>query len=447
MGLMVELLKVVAALALVVGGDVAEARQQKGELWAVLVAGSSSWMNYRHQADVCHAYQILRQHGVPDDHIIVMMTDDIAYNPENPDPGVIINRPGGPNVYQGVPKDYTGEDVTPENFLKALSGDAAGLQGVGSGKVVRSGPNDRLFVNLVDHGAPGIFAFPDSYLKATELADTILAMRRGRRFKEMVVYVEACESGSMFAHLLPDDIGVYAVSASSPNQPSYACYMDEHLNTYLGDVFSVKWMEDTDREDIRRESLKKQFQIVRQEVTESTVMHWGEIEIDRQHLSQFLGDKRSASERKNRKNRLRENDLCLSSATPSPDVPVAVLQSRLRTSATPGEAEALKQQLDSLHQNRSFVSAVMESLVVHVTDADLDIVEKVMHNAHGITRWPCYAASVAAFDKHCFGLARNPFALRVLQPVVNLCEHGYTAEQFANAVNAVCRHGVVTGIE
>jgi len=32
------------------------------------------------QADVCHAYQILRANGVPDDHIVVMMTDDIAYN-------------------------------------------------------------------------------------------------------------------------------------------------------------------------------------------------------------------------------------------------------------------------------------------------------------------------------------------------------------------------------
>ena len=32
------------------------------------------------QADVCHAYQILRAHGIPDDHIVVMMYDDIAYN-------------------------------------------------------------------------------------------------------------------------------------------------------------------------------------------------------------------------------------------------------------------------------------------------------------------------------------------------------------------------------
>lgn len=251
MGRVLELLKV-SALLLAVGGDVAWARP-KGELWAVLVAGSSSWMNYRHQADVCHAYQILHQHGVPDDHIIVMMEDDIAYNPENPDPGVIINRPDGPNVYEGVPRDYVGSSVTPENFLRALSGDAEGLRGVGSGKVVRSGPNDRIFVNLVDHGGPGIFAFPRSLLKATDLADAVLAMHRDRKFGEMVLYVEACESGSMFSNLLPDDIGVYAVSASSPNQPSYACYMDEHLNTFLGDVFSISgWRTQTGKTFVAR---------------------------------------------------------------------------------------------------------------------------------------------------------------------------------------------------
>ena len=58
----------------------------------LLVAGSNGWFNYRHQADICHAYQIVHAHGVPDDRIIVMMYDDIAYNKENPTPGKIINQ-------------------------------------------------------------------------------------------------------------------------------------------------------------------------------------------------------------------------------------------------------------------------------------------------------------------------------------------------------------------
>jgi legumain len=56
------------------------------------------------QADVCHAYQILKTRGLKDENIIVFMYDDIAYDPENPRPGVIINKPDGSDVYHGVPK-------------------------------------------------------------------------------------------------------------------------------------------------------------------------------------------------------------------------------------------------------------------------------------------------------------------------------------------------------
>lgn len=50
--------------------------------YAVLVAGSSGYANYRHQSDVCHAYQILHKNGIPDSNIVVMMYDDIAHSLE-----------------------------------------------------------------------------------------------------------------------------------------------------------------------------------------------------------------------------------------------------------------------------------------------------------------------------------------------------------------------------
>lgn len=56
------------------------------------------------QADVCHAYQILKKGGLKDENIVVFMYDDIANSPENPRPGVIINKPNGKDVYHGVPK-------------------------------------------------------------------------------------------------------------------------------------------------------------------------------------------------------------------------------------------------------------------------------------------------------------------------------------------------------
>merc|ERR1712055_523201 len=128
---------------------------EDGELWVLLVAGSNGWYNYRHQADICHAYQIVSAHGVPDDHIIVMMYDDIAYNKENPTPGKIINHPNGTEVYHGVPKDYVCGSVRPDIFLQVLKGEK--VDGAfGSGKTLNSGPNDNIFVYFADHGAKGL---------------------------------------------------------------------------------------------------------------------------------------------------------------------------------------------------------------------------------------------------------------------------------------------------
>jgi glycosylphosphatidylinositol transamidase (GPIT) subunit GPI8 len=76
-----------------------------GTKWGFLVAGSREFENYRHQADVCHA-QVLKDGGLRDENIIVMMYDDIAFNARNPSPGHIYNRPNGPDVYAGVPKVY-----------------------------------------------------------------------------------------------------------------------------------------------------------------------------------------------------------------------------------------------------------------------------------------------------------------------------------------------------
>lgn len=52
-------------------------------------------------------------------------------------------------------QDYTGEDVTVDNFFAVLLGNKTAVKG-GSGKVVNSGPNDHIFVFYSDHGGPGV---------------------------------------------------------------------------------------------------------------------------------------------------------------------------------------------------------------------------------------------------------------------------------------------------
>ena len=77
----------------------------------------------------------------------------------NPYPGKIFNSPNGPDVYDGVKIDYSGHDVTPENFLAVLQGNKTGVKG-GTGRVLESTGNDHIFVYFTDHGGVGLIAFP-----------------------------------------------------------------------------------------------------------------------------------------------------------------------------------------------------------------------------------------------------------------------------------------------
>ena len=90
--------------------------------WAVLVAGSKGYFNYRHQADICHAYHLLKRQGVPADQIIVMAYNDVAWDDENPFPGTLYNGKDGVNYHDGCMIDYQQDDVNKENFLSILHG-------------------------------------------------------------------------------------------------------------------------------------------------------------------------------------------------------------------------------------------------------------------------------------------------------------------------------------
>ena len=142
--------------------------------YAVLVAGSNGFWNYRHQADVFHAYHILTQNGMPKENIILMAYDDVANNSMNPFKGKVFNKPSqgeGQDLYAGVEIDYKGSDVTPENFLAVLTGDAEKVKGKGTGRVLTSTSTDKVFINFADHGAAGLIAFPQSMLYADQLVN------------------------------------------------------------------------------------------------------------------------------------------------------------------------------------------------------------------------------------------------------------------------------------
>lgn len=400
--------------------------------WALIVAGSNTWYNYRHQADVCHAYQVIHSHGIPDEQIVVMMYDDIANNPQNPDKGIIINHPKGSDVYKGVPKDYTGTDVTPQNFLNVLSGNQSALLGTGSGKVIASGPNDNVFVYFADHGAPGLIAFPTEELHANQLLKTLQDMYTAKRYNKLVFYLEACESGSMFDDL-PADINIYATTASNDHESSYACYYDNHVGTYLGDVYSIKWLEDSDSEDLSKETLRKQFKIVKEETNTSHVLQFGNKTMghDKVNMYQGQGGGKARS--------VAALPTVPLNAVPSPEVPMAILHHQMRDATTPEEINRIQQQIKDMKQHHDKITTTVQNIVKSVV-ADNGAIDRIMMTkGTSINTWECYEPIAKQFSQKCFTLGQNPHAMTQMYIFVNLCEEGIKPEIIASAMDHHCK--------
>ncbi|XP_042301982.1 legumain [Sceloporus undulatus] len=403
-----------------------------GKHWVVLVAGSADWMNYRHQADVCHAYQLIHRNGIPDEQIVVMMYDDIAYNEQNPTPGIIINRPNGTDVYKGTPKDYVKEDVTPENFLAVLRGDHEAVKNKGSGKVLESGPNDHIFVYFTDHGAPGIIAFPGNELTAEDLQKTIKYMYHHNKYKKLVFYIEACESGSMMESL-PGDINVYATTAANNHESSYACYYDDYRKAYLGDWYSVNWMEDSDTEDLKKETLHKQFVLVKNHTNTSHVMQYGNISISHMKVVQFQGTSKASSAP------ISLPPVSRLDLTPSPDVPLAVLKRRLMATNDANEAKNLLEEMKKHLEAKELIQKMMYKIIFFVTNSETRT-EHILTNRLLLRNYDCYYAAMDYFKKHCFNwhIPVYEYALRHLYALVNVCESGYHIDRIQFAMDQVC---------
>ena len=262
------------------------------ENWVVLVCGSEGYSNYRHHADVAHAYQIVRAGGVDPDNIITMMYNDVPFAKSNPFPGKLFNRPGddAPDVYDEVIVDYMEKEVSPENLIKVLTGD----ESTGK-KVLKSTKEDNVFLFFSDHGSLEVLALPGGYLHSKDLLDAINTMHEKEMYNKFVVFVDACYSGSMFINL-PDNLNVVAVTAANDQESSWGWYCGDEavvkgkdLYTCLGDEFSVYWMEDADKGEQKTETLEEQFNRLVKGVTKSHVMRYGDVSFKEDVIGEFIG--------------------------------------------------------------------------------------------------------------------------------------------------------------
>jgi len=199
------------------------------------------------------------------------------------------------DVYDGCKIDYRARDVTPTKFIAVLTGDAQ----TAGGRVLQSKSEDHVFVNFVDHGDVGLIAFPDprQVMHAKQLINTLQAMHGKGMYGQLTFYLETCNSGSMFQGVLPKSLPVYAVTAANAKESSWGTYCNADakvagklIGSCLGDLFSVNWMMDSDKNIGRNETLKQQFARVKSQTNLSHVMDYGQIKnIGTEPVSDFQG--------------------------------------------------------------------------------------------------------------------------------------------------------------
>ncbi|VDK70726.1 unnamed protein product [Litomosoides sigmodontis] len=423
-----------------------EKPHEKKETWVVLVAGSNGWYNYRHQSDVCHAYHVVRSHGIPEKNIITMMYDDIAHNVNNPYPGKIFHMPNGTDVYKGVKVDYSGDDVTPENFLAVLSGNKRAIKG-GNGKVVSSTRNDHIFVYFTDHGGFGSVSFPNSMLTVKDLNNALEGMHRMKKFGRLVFYMEACESGSMFAKVLSKHINVYAVTASNAHESSWGCYCENTMELpCLGDCFSINWILDSEKEDLNNETLASQFQIVKKETNTSHVMHYGDLKIGRDYVAYYLGDKKVDAKNAGYNSEEIESEAII--AWPSREIHLRMLEKEVREAKTERERNRFQHKIEKLTMKREYFETFMKSLLwtIASNQSHLQHSSLIDSTPSAIESLNCFDDVIKAFHQLCFNLGHNPYALKYTYVFANLCDAGIDSATTIRAMFNACDNIEIQGI-
>ena len=344
------------------------------------------------------------------------------------------------NNYVNIPKTldegaYTGSDCTAANVLAVLAGDAS----TAAGKVLQSTSDDDVFVYFSDHGGVGLIAMPvGGYLYAKDLIATLEDMHQRNTYNRLVFYLEACESGSMFENLLSDSINIYATTAANAHESSYAFYYDSNIGAYLGDEYSISWMEDSDKHhsSVATYTLGEQFDAVKARVEQSHCMEYGNTSFRSFAIGEFQGTVGGSA----RRSSFFAGDLegLVYAPVSSRDVPVATLKHRIAAAAAAnddGLVASLSAELAAMQAKNAHVDAVFARAPVKILRSATAAANVV--NAESLpVDFDCLKASVTGYEAACGRF--DDYSLKYVRTLVNLCEEGVPASRTVSALASMC---------
>ncbi|KAG2598458.1 hypothetical protein PVAP13_5KG347100 [Panicum virgatum] len=289
------------------------------------------------------------------------------------------------------------------------------------------------------------------YLYGDDLVNVLKKKHAAGTYKSLVFYLEACESGSIFEGLLPNNINVYATTASNADESSWGTYCPgdnpsppPEYDTCLGDLYSIAWMEDSDFHNLRTESLKQQYNLVKDRTSVhntytygSHVMQYGSLNLNVQHLSSYIGTNPA-----NDGNKFVEGNSLPSStrAVNQRDADLVYFWQKYRKLAegSPGKNDARKELLEVM-AHRSHVDNSVEligSLLFGSEDGPR--VLKAVRAAGDplVDDWSCLKSMVRAFEAQCGSLAQ--YGMKHMRSFANICNAGILPEAVSKVAAQAC---------
>ena len=210
--------------------------------WAVLVSTSKFWFNYRHAANTLSFYHAVKEFGVPDANILLMLGEDVACNPRNQFPARVYNSgKKSLNLYDTeIEVDYRGLEVTANTFVRLLTDRLD--SDTPSSKRLHTNEKSNILIYVSGHGGEGFLKFQDTEeLSDQDIADAIHEMKEKKRFNEMLFIADTCHAESLL--LKVNTPGVLGISSARIDQDSYSFPPQRNIGVSVIDRFTYASLE------------------------------------------------------------------------------------------------------------------------------------------------------------------------------------------------------------
>ncbi|CCW69191.1 unnamed protein product, partial [Phytomonas sp. Hart1] len=199
--------------------------------WVVILGGARYYFNYRHTLNALGVYNLVRSHGIDDDHILFFFSDGTPCDPRNPHAGALkVQFEDYPNIlnwYDPCTRvDFFATNVDVPAFLHTLQGryDATTAET----RRLRTDAHSNLLIYLTGHSAKGYFKFQDAkYLSGTDLSEALSMMHTQGRYRKVLLLVDTCKALELCRTITAPN--VVCLASSDADKDSFSGHYDRRL--------------------------------------------------------------------------------------------------------------------------------------------------------------------------------------------------------------------------